>query len=311
MVHGLYDEDSGEGVVKKNYVLHISCIILAIVLGLVSCGTVDSWYSEKLISNELMCIDESDQTIAFIDTGINERLINEYNVIDCYNALNETETMDDVNGHGTAVISAACGNGYNGVHGIAQNARIIVIKAADEYGRMSQDALYKSLCYAYTEGVDIVNISLGGYQSDTRVEDIIAEMTKQGVTVVAASGDYGQKDILFPANVAPYVISVASLDKDFQITSDSNIDKTLATAFPGVEIKVLREDLKVSYEDGTSEATALASAYIAKYKAAYEKEYGEEVPNNELRQLLYNIAFSDDRHDYIRPFESLKDRGVQ
>ncbi|WP_420488230.1 S8 family serine peptidase [Gottfriedia acidiceleris] len=111
---------------------------------------------------------------------------------------------------------------------------------------------------------------------------------KKNITVVASTGDYGNKDSLFPANIDG-VISVQAKNKKGAIWEYSNTSKTDVVAFPGIEINSLTLDSKKVKMNGTSQATAIASGYIALLRDYYQKN---------------NISFDNDK--IINDLKSLK-----
>ena len=153
------------------------------------------------------------QTIAFIDTGISDELANilSEKIVYKYNIFEKNDNVSDIHGHGTEIVSVACSNGYKNVFGIAPNAKIIILKAVSDEGKTNNNNLYSALKIAQNKGATIVNISLGGYKSDEKVINQINSMIDDNITIVAAAGDYQNKDLLFPAN-QNNVISVEALE---------------------------------------------------------------------------------------------------
>ena len=70
----------------------------------------------------------------------------------------------DDNGHGTHVagIIAAQGNNGIGIIGVAPNAQIMAIKAAQYSGALTSTDISEAILYAYQQGADIINMSFGG-----------------------------------------------------------------------------------------------------------------------------------------------------
>jgi subtilisin family serine protease len=266
-----------------------ACVLLLILFLMTACGANQNqlWYKESMEFDRMTEFDESSQTIAFIDT---------------YNAFDGSQNVADDNGHGTAVTSIACGNGYHDVEGLAPNAKIIVIKAADSEGRMDFDNLMKALEYAQKKKADVVNISLGGHKSSKKIREKIMGMYQEGMTVIAPTGDYDQKDLLFPASVSPYVVSVAALTKDGELLEESNTGKGLLCAFPGSKIEALDEEFRKCLIDGSSEAAALAAAYVAKLKGTYLCRHNRSLPNEDVIHVLDSL---NSQRDYLEPFDQI------
>ena len=265
-----------------------------------------TWYQDLMNFERLSKYEAKQEKIAFIDTGIQKDLIEEYNIVDTYNVIDATTNVDDENGHGTAVVSLSAGSGYKGIKGLIPEAQIVVIKATDEDGRMTLENLNKALKYAQHQDVDVVNISLGGYKSDQEIVNRMEAMYMNDIIIVASAGDYNQKDLLFPANNFKSVLSVAAFDQNGELWEDSNVDDSLACAFPGTDISVLNNRLEIESVEGTSEASALASAYIIKLKAAYKSKYGTDMKSTDIFNIIKELGtLENGKVDYLKPFENL------
>ena len=94
---------------------------------------------------------------------------------------------------------------------MCKKASIIIIKAVADNGKTDNEALYDALVYAEKNGATVINASIGGFQISDKVISQIKKLNKKNITVVAAAGDYANKDLLFPAS-APTVISVEARD---------------------------------------------------------------------------------------------------
>lgn len=129
----------------------------------------------------------------------------------------------DSDGHGTHVASTAAGNAFSVYSGVAPNANIIAYKACP--GLSCQGAaLLASIDQAISDGVDVINYSIGSGPSDpwaavggTINDDAEAFLVAReaGVVVAAAAGNDGSMAGTHgnPAN-APWVIGVAAATHD-------------------------------------------------------------------------------------------------
>ncbi|MDP6095040.1 MAG: S8 family serine peptidase, partial [Gammaproteobacteria bacterium] len=100
---------------------------------------------------------------------------------------------NDDHGHGThvaGIIAATGGNDIGGV-GIAYNARIMAIKAAQYSGVLTTVDIAEAILYAVDNGADIINMSFGGYGRSLLEEDALAIAYSQAV-LVAAAGNNGK-----------------------------------------------------------------------------------------------------------------------
>lgn len=276
------------------------CLVCVLILTFASKLNSRPWYMDEMNSSQILeeCNAEG-ITIGIIDTGIDEDLLKVCNIVDTYNSINHNKDVRDDCGHGTAMTSIICGNDYKGISGLSKAANIVIIKAADEDGKMTFNSLLNALQYATTAKCDIVNISLGGY---IKSDEIIAQLQKmydKDITVVASAGDYAQKDLLFPASASPYVVSVAAMDEEGKIWEDSNTSKDLIAAFPGVNIESLDTDEMKDISSGTSEAAALATSYIGIVKKCYYRKHDSVMKNSELMEYLHDLSLSNNEDKYL------------
>lgn len=294
----------------------ILCLLLLANFFMIICSCnnnqskYDSWYLNKMKIDKLWEYSKGDtQTIAFIDTGITDELANTLSekIVYKYNIFEKNDNVSDIHGHGTEIVSVACSNGYKNVFGIAPNAKIIILKAVSDEGKTNNNNLYSALKIAQNKGATIVNISLGGYKSDEKVINQINSMIDDNITIVAAAGDYQNKDLLFPAN-QKNVISVEALDSNFKLWKNSNHSDKSIIRMPGVGIDVLSLDSNgVLYRptvDGTSQAASITSAYIALIRDYFEKEE-ISYDNNTIISVLNSLNTKEEKQkiDFSIPFK--------
>lgn len=263
------------------------------------------WYAKEMNFNALMeKYSASGITIGIIDTGCSDELLKQRKSVTKYNAIDYSRDVSDGSGHGTSMTSIIVGTNDGEIISLAQDANLVIIKAADDNGRMTHKSLLKALKYAEKSNCDVVNISLGGYIASKDITVQLRKMYEQNITIVASSGDYGQKDLLFPANQNPYVISVAATDEMGNLWEYSNTAKNLVTAFPGTDIESINNAGQVETSSGTSEATALAASYIGLLKREYRKKYHQVISNKKLNELMHELYLDEGRNKY---FELLQD----
>lgn len=229
------------------------------------------------------------QRIAFIDTGIVDEYADELDggIVGKYNIIDNNENVCDGHGHGTQMVSVCCGNGYMDVYGCARDAELLIVKAVSDEGKTNNDYLLKALEYAENNDATVVCIALGGFKISEEVTNKIYQMIDNNISIVAAAGDYGNKELLFPANVEG-VISVEAGDGD-RIWDESNSSESSVLRFPGVDVLAISLDqnrsvcaLEIS---GTSVSCAMVCGYIACVRDYYE-HHGNELDNGKLVELL-------------------------
>lgn len=242
-------------------------ILSLLILLLSGCNNEQQWNLQKMNVYESWNISKGQsQTIAFIDTGIAPNLMEIYKerVVHPYNAIEDSFDVSDKNGHGTEMISAACGAGTMGVWGVAPEARIMPILAANENGFASPDALVKGIDWAIAHDASIINLSLGNVVPNNQVLNRIQLAIQQNIIVIAATGDYGDPNLLFPAS-EPDVISVGAQDQTGNLIPISNYSEKMSIIAPGKHIPVvsLNGDVMIRKEvSGTSVSTAIISGLI-------------------------------------------------
>lgn len=287
-----------------------ACIIMIIVLTVFNKKSDDTWYYSEMNIDKLWQYSIGDgQTIAFIDTGISDSMLeaNRDKIKHTYNVITNSDNVSDKNGHGTEMISVAC-TGYNETtSGIAYGADMIIVKAVNDNGTTNNTYLLRAINYAVENGATVINISLGGFKSDDAVIEAINAAINKGITVVSAAGDYGNKDLLFPANVDG-VISVGGLERDLSIWKNSNKSSDCTCYFPAVDISAISlrdREYKENTILGTSASCALASGYIALIREFAELN---SIPlnNDQLVGVLKNIKVQGkDEFNFGEPFEQL------
>lgn len=267
-----------------------------------------SWNLSTMNADDLNSYSTGEnETIAFLDTGINDEFCShlENRIVAKFNVNDKTENVTDKNGHGTEMVSVACGDGYCGVYGLASKSKIIVVKITDGHGKTNNKKLLQGLKFAHKHGASVVNISIGGYSTDNKVAKQIKSMTNAGVCIVASSGDMGDKDLLFPASLDDAVVSVAATQEDGSLWKDSNIAKGLSCAFPGIQIAALDSvdnKLEKTVDSGTSQACAIASSYISLYRAATGI-----IDYSSINDMLQSLGtLNGEPVDYVKPFKGEK-----
>lgn len=170
--------------------------------------------------------------VGIIDTGIDRdhpafsgRVIAGTDFVgDAYDASNpDTSTpvpddnWDDCGGHGTHVAGIVGGNDSStGFKGVAPEVSFGAYKVFGCEGSVNEDIIIAALERAYTDGMNVVNMSLGssygwGEGAEPRVA---SRLVKQGVIVVASAGNSGANGAYTVGDPAAgeNVISVASIE---------------------------------------------------------------------------------------------------
>ncbi len=244
-------------------------------------------------------------TVAVIDTGIdtsNTDLSGDH-IKALYSSKNY-KTGEDDNGHGThcAGIVAALDNTVGGL-GVAPNAKIISIKAANEEGGLDGADIDEAIQMAINNNVDVISMSFGGPGSSTSTETLLKKATEKGIVCVAAAGNDSSSTKQYPGayDCTLCVGSYASGGGE-DLSSFSNWGGWVDVAAPGSDIYATMPDdstvylrknghfkAPLTYEkggcsygrlNGTSMATPCVAGIAALVKGAHPDYSAEKIKNN-------------------------------
>lgn len=241
----------------------------------------------------------------------------------CNSKITSTPWLSHSDYHGLAVKTFIAAKADNGIRlaGIADHAKIMGIKVitARKYERGSIYGKYqthstvaKAIIYATDNGADIINMSFGlnldiFKQSERKIiDDAISYASRNGVIMVAASGNDGvEGSNTFPSANAN-VISVASSNIKNELSTFSNWGSIVDLAAPGENVitmptretssgafstnrfyqeSELRDPKNVYSTSGTSFASPIVAATIA-----LMLEKNNTLSLNQIRTILKNSS---------------------
>jgi subtilisin family serine protease len=177
-------------------------------------------------------------------------------------------------GHGTFVAGVVGGVGDNStaVSGVAWNVGIVDVAAGDQQrcGTFDDSAIVAGIQYATAQGVDVINLSLGGPGDTcpTAFQTAITAARAAGVVVVAAAGN---EELQFPGLTSipascNGVISVGAVGDSGAHSSYSNVNAEVDLAAPGGDSTTGHGKItSTALGGGTAaeEGTSFASPYVA------------------------------------------------
>lgn len=141
----------------------------------------------------------------------------------------------DSMGHGSHVAGTILADGDStGLPGVAPRAKLLMGRVCGNFGCPSAGIL-AGVNWAIEEGVQVVNMSLGGPFPSPGGRDAYAAADAAGVMVVAASGNDGARRISYPAGYET-VFSVGAVNPDLTKADFSNWGDALDIVAPGVDI---------------------------------------------------------------------------
>ncbi|MDR0671138.1 MAG: S8 family serine peptidase, partial [Oscillospiraceae bacterium] len=148
----------------------------------------------------------------------------------------------DKTGHGTfvsGVISAVRDNGV-GTDGLAGGANLLIARCFSKEDVQTSEVL-AALGYAVAQGADVINMSFGGYSSDTAalLRAPLEEARRQGIILIAAVGNDGAGGrVQYPAGLEG-VIGVGMVDAQGRVAAQSTRNSTVDVTAPGLEMSGL------------------------------------------------------------------------
>lgn len=177
-------------------------------------------------------------TIAFLDSGfyphpdLLDRIAFYKDITEEWPALEESDVVQPWQWHGTQTTTVAAGNGYlsDGVYrGLANKSQLVLVKVSKN-SRITEDNIARGIKWVVRNrdrfNIRILNISLGGDEdvpcSRSIIDQAAEEAIKNGIVVIAAAGNSGNKRSIPPAN-SPSVITVGGYHDNNKLNS-TNLD---------------------------------------------------------------------------------------
>jgi subtilisin family serine protease len=200
--------------------------------------------------------------VAVIDTGIDSYVNNL-----CPNghkSMVDNTPLVDTHGHGThiaGIISKYAGKG---------DYCIISIKFYDEHadGKTNLSNMIKSINYAIDLKVDLINISGGGTDPDSKEKTSVQRALNSNIKMIVAAGN-NHKDLndecYYPACYDKRLVVVGNLqDTSPNRAPSSNYGNKVNRWEIGTNVESTLPGKRVGKLTGTSQATAVASGKIVK-----------------------------------------------
>ncbi len=189
--------------------------------------------------------DGSGITISIIDTGIelnhpdfDDKIIGGYDFID------DDETPEDANGHGTQVAGIIASNGD--LKGIAPGSKILMYKVSEDGESVPTDLIIKAIEKSIDDGADIINISLGVNQTNTKIDQVVNKAIKNNIFVVTAAGNFGPElSTIGSPGINPNAITVGATFNNVasSLVATFEIEDKTFNVFPMVGTQALTDPI--------------------------------------------------------------------
>lgn len=172
-------------------------------------------------------------TVAVIDTGVEITHPDlQGKVGRGYDFVNDKESTEDDNGHGThvaGIVIAARNNA--GTVGVSHGASVMPVKVLNSAGSGYISDVAKGIYWATDNGAHVINLSLGTPVDTDVLRRAVNYASSKGVLIVAAAGNEYGAPCQFPA-AYDNVLCVVATDSSNRLASFSNVGGELAA--PGV-----------------------------------------------------------------------------
>lgn len=241
--------------------------------------------------------------IAILDTGIDQDHEDLSAKIALQKNFTTSETIDDLYGHGTHVggIASAVTNNGTGVAGGCPDCVLMNGKVLRDDGAGAYSWVANGITWAADNGGKVINLSLGGTSPSKTLESAVNYAWNKGAVVVAAAGNCGCQQKIYPAAYKNAIAVAATNNKDQKASFSSYGARWVDIAAPGQDIFstfpnhpfVIEEKYGRSqnydFASGTSMATPMTSAAAA---LIWSTSYGTSASNvrNRLESTADDIA---------------------
>ncbi|MFF4871827.1 S8 family peptidase [Streptomyces sp. S1] len=200
---------------------------------------------------------------------------------DGFDAIDNDNTAQDGNGHGTHVAGTIAGS----AHGVAKKAKIVAVRVLDDNGSGTTEQVIAGIDWVTEnhQGPSVANMSLGG-SADPALDEAVKKAIASGVTFGVAAGnessDAGQGS---PSRVAE-AITVASSTKDDQQSSFSNFGAVVDIYAPGSDITSAWNDSDTGTK--TISGTSMATPHVVGAAAVYLAGHPDATPAQVAEALV-------------------------
>jgi hypothetical protein len=194
--------------------------------------------------------------------------------------------VDESTGHGTHVAGI--------VHLVAPDARIMPVRALDSDGGGSAFLVAEAILFAVEHGADVINLSLGTSEESDLLEDVIEEAAERGVLVIAAAGNLGTTQAVYPA-ADECALAITSIGPTDRRSSFASYGRWVDLAAPGESIYSPFPVNGYAWWSGTSMAAPFAAG-----QAALLRSYDASLGIRDVADLLGGTATSVNLTNQLR-----------
>jgi subtilisin family serine protease len=204
---------------------------------------------------------------------------------------------NDDTGHGTHVAGVIGARGRQMLPGLAGRCRLMPVRVLGtrlEGGRKVGVGnivdIDDGIKFAVDSGADVINLSLGVQADATGIphQRAVRYARMHDVCVVAASGNHGSREPLFPAAV-PGVITVGAISEFRRVAGFSGWGDHVDVVAPGTAIYSTDLGDRYRYRDGTSHASPFVAA-VAALLVSRARSAGMRLREKTIRRIIRDTA---------------------
>jgi minor extracellular serine protease Vpr len=194
--------------------------------------------------------DGSGIIISVIDTGVDFNHPDLFGfgtdgkIIGGYDFVDNDQTPEDTDGHGTQVAGIIASNGS--LRGIAPNSKILAYKVSEDGESVPSHLIIKAIEKSIEDGANIINISLGINQTNTKIDQAVTKAIQNNIFVVTAAGNFGPElNTIGSPGMNPNAITVGATFNNIQssLVSIFEIEDKTFNVFPMVGTQSLEEPI--------------------------------------------------------------------
>ncbi|MFF2060855.1 S8 family peptidase [Streptomyces sp. NPDC058200] len=208
-----------------------------------------------------------------------------------YDAVDNDNTAQDGNGHGTHVAANTAGTAY----GVAKKARVVAVRVLNNAGSGTTAQVVAGIDWVTQNhsGPSVANVSLGG-GADPALDAAVLNSIRSGVTYAIAAGNSGANAQNYSPARVPEAITVGATTSTDARASYSNYGTRVDLFAPGSSITSAwnTSDTASSTISGTSMATphvaGAAAVYLSGHPTATPAQVATALVNGATSGVVTN-----------------------
>lgn len=176
--------------------------------------------------------------------------------------------IDELVGHGTHVAGI--------IHLVAPQAQIMPLRVLNSDGQGSVFLVAEAILFAAKHGADVINLSMGTVHDSALLQEVIDEVTAQGVVVVGAAGNLNADIPQYPA-AASCSLAVTALNPGLVKARFASYGEWVSVIGPGERIYSAYPGGGFAWWSGTSMATPFVAGQVALIRSMAPELTAEEI----------------------------------